>query len=304
VRRGVTVNSGVRATLERFRIQNGFTQWGSGWDAGGLVNNGDLALQKCVVRNNTGRGISNNGILLLNESAVISNTTHSGYDGAGIYCGDGTFTTLNASTVSENTTGEGGDGGGIYVYRGRLVLNNSTVSGNTASGVAGGGGIIGGASVTLYNSTITANVALYGGGILGSIDTMSMRNTIVADNRADFSPDCGYVTSLGHNLIGNTATCLSAPSDLTDVDARLAPLADNGGPTWTHALLADSPAIDAADNAACADPATVNNRDQRGYIRPADGNSDGVAVCDIGAYEHLGGRNGLAVWLPVMLHGE
>jgi hypothetical protein len=67
-------------------------------------------------------------------------------------------------------------------------------------------------------------------------------------------------------------------------DRRLGPLHDNGGPTFTHALLFGSPAIDAGDNSAC--PAT----DQRGFVRPMDGDDDGTATCDIGAFEHLGLR--------------
>jgi hypothetical protein len=64
------------------------------------------------------------------------------------------------------------------------------------------------------------------------------------------------------------------------VDAKLGALSDNGGPTQTHALLPGSPAIDHGDNAGCPD------RDQRGYARPADGDGDTTAVCDIGAFEY------------------
>src|SRR5205814_2005 len=61
-------------------------------------------------------------------------------------------------------------------------------------------------------------------------------------------------------------------------NANLGPLADNGGPTLTHALLLGSAAIDAGDDAVCAaDP--VSGVDQRGVIRPQG------AHCDIGAYE-------------------
>jgi len=67
------------------------------------------------------------------------------------------------------------------------------------------------------------------------------------------------------------------------MDPQLGPLQDNGGPTPTHALLPGSPAIDAGGSD-CPPPAT----DQRGFPRPVDGNDDGVATCDIGAYE-LGG---------------
>src|SRR5439155_6274327 len=77
-----------------------------------------------------------------------------------------------------------------------------------------------------------------------------------------------------------TSTCLLAGAgDIENADPLLGPLQDNGGATQTHALLAGSPAIDAGDNNGC--PGT----DQRGIARPVDANSDGVAICDIGAFE-------------------
>ena len=65
----------------------------------------------------------------------------------------------------------------------------------------------------------------------------------------------------------------------------LAPLADNGGPTQTLALMLGSPAIDTGSNLICAD-VPVNNLDQRGFVRPVDGNGNPDETCDIGAFEY------------------
>jgi hypothetical protein len=102
------------------------------------------------------------------------------------------------------------------------------------------------------------------------------------------------MNSLGHNLDSDGTRALTGTGDISNTDSRLGPLANNGGPTLSHALLAPSPgfcsgdactvpiptrAIDGSANDAC--PAT----DQRGFPRPVDGNGDGNAVCDIGAFE-------------------
>jgi hypothetical protein len=84
----------------------------------------------------------------------------------------------------------------------------------------------------------------------------------------------------GNRNIDTDGTCaLDGPSDQAGVDPQLGPLADNGGPSPTHALAHTSPAVDAGNASIC--PAV----DQRGLVRPADGNGDGNAICDIGAYE-------------------
>jgi hypothetical protein len=176
-------------------------------------------------------------------------------------------------------------GGGLIGY---MTVVNSTISGNGSDSVSGGG-ISNAGSLTVNNSTITANTARNGGGINNvynpGFTSLQLSNSIVAGNSAWLGgPDCkgASMTSLGHNLIGNTGGCdfPTAPGDLTNVSAELDVLADNGGPTQTHALLESSPAIDAGSSAT---PGTGGEAcelaDQRGVVRP-----QGFA-CDIGAFE-------------------
>ena len=103
------------------------------------------------------------------------------------------------------------------------------------------------------------------------------------------APDCiGPIDSQGHNLIENTAAraLVGGPADITGQDPKLGPLANNGGPTQTRALLRGSPAIDAWNPAPPGSGgAACEARDQRGVDRPQDGYGYGVATCDIGAFE-------------------
>jgi hypothetical protein len=143
------------------------------------------------------------------------------------------------------------------------------------------------------NNTIVENQAHTGGGVFHSTaDILGVRNTIIALNQVDFTgsdPDMsGDFTSQGHNLIGDgtggSGFTKGVNGDIVgtaanSIDPKLGPLANNGGPTKTHALLAGSRAIDQGDNA------NLPYTDQRGFPRKKDGNRDGRVIVDIGAFE-------------------
>ena len=178
-----------------------------------------------------------------------------------------------------------GTGGGIQHVAGDLTLVNSTVSGNVAEELGGGiGSPLSSGSITLIGSTVTGNTALEEAGGLGvftEATTVTLRNSIVAGNTSPVAKDCGIddrttLVYFGTNLLGG-ADCPPGPGDIVAADPVLGPLADNGGPTRTHALLPGSPAIEGAVQACAEYPV-----DQRYVPRP-----QGTA-CDIGAFEFDG----------------
>jgi hypothetical protein len=237
----------------------------------------------------------------IHDNAATCQAGNCGWGGA-IAAEWGSQVTVEGSTISDNSaSGPGADaglGGGLAVYDGSTAaLVNSTISGNSA-GQYGGGvwllGQTGPASLALVNTTIAGNSAGLGGGAIeinnqGAGATVTFKNSLVAGNSAPANASCenpdegfgpGILDSLGNNLEDHDLCEFDQPTDLPDTDPLLGPLQDNGGPTWTHALLTGSPAIDAGDDAAC--PPT----DQRGVPRPQG------PASDIGAFEaealHIG----------------
>jgi len=161
---------------------------------------------------------------------------------------------------------------------------NSTISGNEATGWYGGALFATDGVVNVTNATIANNVSpswapadVFVGTFGDGSATLTLTNSIVVSTQDNcfFAPwGAGVVTlTADHNNVFTDATCFVGASDQVVADAGLDTLADNGGPTLTHALLAGSVAIDAADTAVC--PTT----DQRGVNRDA--------ACDVGAFEFV-----------------
>lgn len=255
-------------------------------DSGGIRNRagGTLTAMDCVIATNRSMygttGVSNfvGGTMTLVRTTVSGG--HTCYGSGAV--GNGGNATLANCTVSFNYALY--DGGGIK-NSGTLAVTDSTVTSNTAAaGVGGGLHNRSGGTITIDRSTITKNGAGVGGGIYNT-GVVYLGGTIVADNSVagSFGPDLsGHFRSNGYNLIGDTNDATFSGNEtgnLYNVDPRLGNLADHGGPTATHGLLAGSPAIDAGP------PGAAGCRpDQRGAPR-ADGDCDGVKRCDIGAFE-------------------
>ena len=225
----------------------------------------------------TGAGIRNvDGDLTLTAAIVTANAA--ALAGGGIW--NGGTVDIDAAAITDNTAD---DGAGVYNVS-DLTAINVTIDGNIAAGE--GGGVLDSGTATFVNATITNNGASAGSGIASVGDgdtTTTVTASVVAENGADDDVSlvggaAGPFVSGGFNVIGDEtgSAAFTATGDIAGVDdARLATLADNGGPTPTRALLAGSPAIDRVTGSFADQPST----DQRGVARP-----DGVAA-DSGAYE-------------------
>ena len=266
------IPSGVTVHMQDLTLRNGRSS-----GAGGAIHNqGDLTLLRTILTGNSS----------------VAGAAGPGQGGAILSDGASPSLTIADSTISNNTAQ--GAGGGITAGA-NVSLTNVTVTGNRSTANLGGGlYFFTDIRATINNVTIAGNTAaVKGGGILVETNifiglTPKVTNSIIAGNSAPVAPDCAGGLETSYDLIGNAADCPGPSAANHDrvgtaaspLDPRLGPLAGNGGPTPTLALLAGSPAINAGNpstpgssTGACA---TTDQRDTR---RP------GATTCDIGAFE-------------------
>jgi CSLREA domain-containing protein len=264
-------------------IQNGADATG-----GGFYNNGgSLTVDGCEITGNSatssGGGIYSSPMASGTATLVITNSTlsnnSSGVDGGGVDSDSALGTanlTLTNCTVSGNTTKR--NGGGVSVVSSPATLTNVTITNNHAdndnSGGLGGGLAESGANVTLHNTLVAGNFRGSSSStrddVNGALQTSSSYNLI---------GDSSGMTGISNGNLNNQVGAAGNP-----IIPYLGLLINNGGPTRTHGLLYNSPAIDAGDDTVTGSPLSLTS-DQRGLARPSDGDLTSGSHVDIGAYE-------------------
>jgi hypothetical protein len=243
---------------------NGVSSAGSGGagGAGGSSQGGGL--------------FSTAGTLGLTNSTFSTNTLTAGSGGAGGTGGNASGTTSKIVGASGGAGGNGGlpQGAGIFAASGTVTLTADTVAANLANDSTGGAGGEPGNPKGTKGAPGVGNSGQ--GGFFNSAATVTATNVIFGNNSATVAPDFSGVVTANFSLFQNTSgATISGSNNVTGQDPNLGSLADNGGTTFTQALLAGSPAIDVATST--GEPAT----DQRGVPRSIPGDT----VPDIGAYE-------------------
>ena len=287
---------------------------------GGILNRsgGKLEITDSIISDNSasaGGGISSDGsppyrggntentkvTTTLTNSIVTGNTSSVG---SGVFSRYGNTQIIN-STIANNLAFR--NGGGVYNNYGTVEIINSTISGNSTDNR--GGGVFNDrfGTVEITQSTISDNSASDGGGFFNNFRSVTFSNSLIAGNTAtnsgneifnatSTSGSSGIVNANANNLFGDSSQTdaeafsnfapgnndINATSDsigiaLNDILEPI--LTNNSGSTPTHALVPGSPAVDAGSN-----PLDLTT-DQRGFNREFDGDQDGTATADIGAFE-------------------
>ncbi len=309
---GIRGGQASNLTVTGSTISGNFANQGGGISS---VNGNVLSVSGSTVSDNTatyGGGLFHTG----SSSWSVTRSTISGnvaLSGGGVYNRDAQFG-ISYSTISGNTASYGG---GLLEKYGYLRVLNCTISGNQSPNSNGGGIEVVNATMYVFDSTISGNTSGSGGGVLSYFSTSKIDSSTITNNFGSVAGGgvnvFGGTLTMSHTIVaGNTSVAssrdISGPVTATfsiigdstgasitnnggnqigtagsPINPLLGPLADNLGPTKTHALLPGSPAIDTGSPTYIAIPSV----DQRGdpFARIIDGDGVGGAIVDIGAFE-------------------
>ena len=256
---------------------------------GTLLSISDMTLQGGSAEGGGSIWVTNSGELRTEDVHFIDNTAA---QGGAIYA-DGendTVTVLDTTFTGNKAT----SGGAIYINYDTVSIQNSTFTDNTSlNGAAIAASFP--ATVDIHWSTFSQNKALpttvqafrgfqaeaeYGTIFAADGADVTMSHSILEKLSGDGTDECtgAAITSGGANIVDDESCEFTEPLDLEGTAANVGPLQDNGGATFTMALAADSAAVD-------VDTALCKLNDQRDLPRNTDGDGDGTAACDSGAYE-------------------
>lgn len=247
---------------------------------------GDVTFNDGGAVNLTERFLNRPILTIMNKDTF---TTDDAFFGGAVAATDlGSTLRIAASTFAHN---EADFAGALAIEGAGTQIANSTFADNSAAHEAGA--VNAQSPTVIAATTFSGNSAASGASVFPSINaTVTLHGTILAGagggGRNCATAVGGAIADGGYNISDDNSCQLTSPHSKSNTNPGLAPagLANNGGPTQTIALQAGSPAIDAIPPAACtAADGSLLPTDQRGYARLADGNGDGVAGCDVGAYE-------------------
>jgi hypothetical protein len=257
-RPGILIEPAAVVTLENVIVTENGSLFINTSVPGGIDNRGQLTIRSSRIEGNRNGGILvlPSASLLMQNSTIDSNRD----DFPGLWNnGDATIT---ASTISRN------EYMGIE-NRGTIQVSNSTISGNLNNGITATSGALRMTYVTVADNGFNGLNAFDGGSAVALLENVLLAGNAVEDCEISSRVGVAPIPQAGMNL-DSDGTCLFGVGSTGD--PSLDPLADNGGPTQTHALREGSPAIDAASGGC---PIS----DQRGTSRPVGGG------CDVGAFE-------------------
>lgn len=306
--RVIEINSGVKVQMENIVIRGGLLDWTgtTGWpDGAGILNEGDLTLNRVVIEENEARCgqetctfyIAGGGIMNLGKVTMVDSIVRNNFsvDGSAIFTtGESGSFFIKNSTISGNQSSQAF----TIINWAYLHIRNSTISGNVA-GPASHVGIANNQTLILESSTI-ANSGSISSIFNSDTGTVTIHDSILMTAPVPGSFNCwdvGTWTSTGYNIYSDNTCPATGTGDYVNTDPMLGPLGAWGGPTLTMPLLVGSPARNNRPGVCTnvseypAVPPYTLTEDQRHYPR-SDGN------CDTGAFE--GVMDISQVFLPII----